>query len=1261
MAEGVIFPAFLRLEYQDDGSTKSRFIRAVDETLGSAEKRFESFSTEAKRQLDAALSVNRNAFGSLDVGAADARAVAQAAQARATAARELAAATATAAREQGDYSQQARLSVAALEAQANEEEQAARAALSHAAALEQVQGILNRTSSATDAVVSSTRRGIIANDNASRALAANRMGLQQLSFQLNDVATMWALGARPMQIFASQSGQVIQAVQLMSGGTSKLAGFLGGPWGLAITSAAVVLAPFIGRLFDTADAEAKVEFSSYKLSDAQSVLGNVIDLTTGKITTQSDALLGLAKAQAIAGQIQAQQDLANARKALTSEATPRPHITGGFGGGLNVTMGRDATGDIASAVLDKSLNTQEAIAGLDSLRKSGYATEKQFLATAKAVTDLGLANENLKVFQEAQKALGGDKNALSEFLKPSHHKPRKDHSADRLAEFGEDAAKKILNIRDSFADIPPEVEKSNKAARELDDVISDLERRKPKGFRELVAEAERLKQIIPTLGIDKALREINTEMLHRAKIDELVLHGRDAEANALQEIWRLEKQFGPLTAEQRQEVERLARDEQTRVEANQRLLDLQRDYLDATRGIRGEIESILAGEGKIGNFKQIFRQLNAKVLTQQIFGPALDELDKWVKATGNPLSASVDNLSTQTDRAGAAILALGQAASVAAGQLGGRAATGIGLAGAAPLGTSLSDAALAQLFDRVLPTRQAAAAPAGSPPVANDNADAHEIIVTAHRISQGAAGLSPERYFRMATDSIAQPIVEELDQLLGVKFFSQLQGTFSGALYGYATGGTVGGVLGGLQGLITDFGGKLFGGGKLGNNIAGALYDKLGAGLQGAQAGTLIAGLGNAFGLHLSGGGAQLGGAIGSLIPIPGGEIIGSIAGGLLGSLFGKRPRGAAEVSNTNVHGHTNTSSLTSSINDWGGQVQQAIQQIAQQLGGSVGNYSIGLGRYKEYYQVSTQSGDPRLGNSYFQNKSPNAVYDGTDAAAAMAAAISAAITKGAVQGISRGAQNLIKAGGDLQTQLQKALDFQSVFDELKQQTDPVGAALDDLNAKFSHLKDVFAEAGASAADYAKLEQLYGVERAQAIKQASEQITGSLKSLYSELTTGDMGLSLRDREKAAQGNYDSLAARVRAGDTTAYGDYADAARTLLDIERQLYGSQSAYFSTLGNVTELTKSTLDQQQALIDAATSGDSPFSGSAGSASGSGFDNQGVIDGLNNLGDRLIEGIGETLATRLDAVNANIGALGAIIGGGSIRTTMPATRVAHF
>lgn len=81
-----------------------------------------------------------------------------------------------------------------------------------------------------------------------------RIGMQQLGFQLGDVATMYSLGAKPAQIFGSQIGQITQAVQLMSGGTSKFASFLGGPWGIALSVGLIALTPLIGKLFETGNA-----------------------------------------------------------------------------------------------------------------------------------------------------------------------------------------------------------------------------------------------------------------------------------------------------------------------------------------------------------------------------------------------------------------------------------------------------------------------------------------------------------------------------------------------------------------------------------------------------------------------------------------------------------------------------------------------------------------------------------------------------------------------------------------------------------------------------------------------------------------------------------------------------------------------------------------------------------------------------------------------------------------------------------------------
>lgn len=297
-----------------------------------------------------------------------------------------------------------------------------------------------------------------------------------------------------------------------------------------------------------------------------------------------------------------------------------------------------------------------------------------------------------------------------------------------------------------------------------------------------------------------------------------------------------------------------------------------------------------------------------------------------------------------------------------------------------------------------------------------------------------------------------------------------------------------------------------------------------------------------------------------------------------------------------------------------------------------MGAYDVGIGRYKSYFQVSSSGKDPYLGQTYYRNKSPNALYDGQDEAAAMRAAIAGAIADGAIQGVRAGTQALLKSGSDIARQLQKALDFENVFRRLKSYTDPVGAAVDSVNAEFSRLKDTFAEAGATAADLADLEKLYGLERSKAVAQANSQIIGSLKDLRDSLTVGNAARSLREREAAALATYNPLEARVKAGDTTAFDEYQRAAQQLLDIQRQLYGSQQHYFASEQQILGVTGGAIDRQQALSDAASARDNPFT-KAGAAVN---DNSKVVSAIDGQTRALLEGLG----SHLDAVNTNLGKL---------------------
>jgi hypothetical protein len=95
---------------------------------------------------------------------------------------------------------------------------------------------------------------------------AQRAGMQQLSFQIGDVAQQFALGTSPMVIFAQQGGQVVQALSLMRGSAGGLLGFLAGPWGAVIMGAGMIL----GMLFTNTK---KAEQGTLDLADALNIQG----------------------------------------------------------------------------------------------------------------------------------------------------------------------------------------------------------------------------------------------------------------------------------------------------------------------------------------------------------------------------------------------------------------------------------------------------------------------------------------------------------------------------------------------------------------------------------------------------------------------------------------------------------------------------------------------------------------------------------------------------------------------------------------------------------------------------------------------------------------------------------------------------------------------------------------------------------------------------------------------------------------------------
>ncbi|USA39619.1 phage tail length tape measure family protein [Pelagerythrobacter marinus] len=468
-----------------------------------------------------------------------------------------------------------------------------------------------------------------ANDNLSRmgsgferagqrvtaSAGAQRMGMQQLSMQLNDVATMYALGARPMQIFASQSGQVLQAVQLMSGGTSKFATFMMGPWGMALTTATIVLTPFIAKLFEAEEAAQKVEFATNAMGDAQSILGGVMDLTTGKINTQSEALLNLARAQAIAGRVEAQRRSREARGQL-SDIT-RGDINYLLSPGSLYAQGRlrrdrDAASFIAERVLSGDLKPDVAINALDRLGKAGKVTENSMLGALQAVANLGVEAENIKVFEELEKALDGDRGAVQGFLNPKKSRERREAMSDEekaLRDRNRETERFIQGLDEEIAKIGLDEKalRQLEVARALENAVTARQRA---DIAQLNAEREKALDLAEKeLRLKEAQKETDkltggVESVRReAQVFELVGWARQ---RALLRLER-EAEVKPLLTRQ---TEALARGESALAEEIQKQINLLNERYGLEIQMGDRLDQLARWEERYGRLRDFLADLN---------------------------------------------------------------------------------------------------------------------------------------------------------------------------------------------------------------------------------------------------------------------------------------------------------------------------------------------------------------------------------------------------------------------------------------------------------------------------------------------------------------------------------------------------------------------------------------------------------------------------------------------------------------------------
>ncbi|CDO34041.1 hypothetical protein [Novosphingobium sp. KN65.2] len=1088
-------------------------------------------------------------------------------------------------------------------------------------------------------VANASHEGTTAFRAVTNSQGAMRVAMIQSGQQMQDLAISLYSGQRASVVFAQQLPQLAFALTGLEGSANKtydrigrFATFLAGPWGLAVGLGAGVLATLIYNMLDVGEAADDATSKTYdfsdsldvmklKAEDAATAMQQLASATAAAIKEQGDflqnqALIANQSVSTLEQQIaQKQRQLDDLVNQTTSfSLLPKPFVAN------QISTLREQIKSLDSALgsaREASVNADIAL----SQRKVADSLDAAAAATTKYEDALGKLNTERRKSAELEKS--GDPLALAtnggnylskddyekrltqiqktrdaeiEAAREAEKKDRKKtggrsgvdkaaREAERLANFGDRAAEAIARINERFDDQPRLVDQAAAATRQLDDVIADLEKRKPIGFEQMIRDAEAAKETVQD-ALVRPFQELTQESGRRLQIQTLLAKGREDEADALTEVWRMEDLVGKLNEDQvgfvRDVV--LAEKQRTReLERQRALFEAQLDVLDTAKK---DLTDLLSGRGFNVSFKtmikdlqQAFKDLQGKRLFDSLFGDVFQQLEDELRGQ-SPLGRESQKLADEMSVATSATDDLAKAFTEGAAAIRGAASGAANDNGAS--------AAFNQAFADI-----------GLPGAVGSK----DIVVTAKKPIDLSSRSAVELADKMA-GAMVSPLQQALSDAFGTRFGQMLGGVLQGALAGKLVGGTTGGILGGLKGIVDQTG--IFGG------ASGGLSGALGKGLGGAATGTQVAGIANALGLKMSNSGAQIGGAIGSFIPIPGGEIIGAIAGGLLGGLFKKTKWARVLLNSSGSTLQSNSGKYEEAATTAGDSFTSGLQNIADQFGGSIGDFgNITLGIRHGDYRVNT-------GGTSLKKKKGAVDFD-QDAEAAIKYAIMQAIDRGAIAGIRASTQRLLKAGDDLDAALQKALDWENAFRELKSYKDPIGAALDDLDKEFEKLIDLAKQAGASTEEWAQLEELYGIKRDEIIKENSERLTASLQGLLDDLTIGDSGLSLRTREANALARYQPLADRVAAGDSTAYDDYAQAAQDLLDIERELYGSQQQYFDRLNEVTDLTKSRINAETNVVSIAENRDSPF------------DATGAVK--NSIDSQT-----ETLGSKLDALNLNFG-----------------------
>ncbi len=1094
-----------------------------------------------------------------------------------------------------------------------------------------------------------------------------RIGMQQLSFQAGDVAQQLAVGTSAAIVFAQQSGQVIQALQLMGGEGNKFLRFLGSGWGVALAAAAVVLAPVIGKLFDwrteLQKATDELEENARKAEltkQAQQAYGQTLPGVAAAIRDQTEALK--AQNRTMAENRQLALDAAQAH--LATVQTNRASLTAEFTrlqNELRTAEQRQAevgAGDIEGFYAQATQRAREALeavtAQIEAANRASTAAQD---AISRARIPMVMAQADARLNPEARINDRYDHLIRSAQERAVAERTVETTLADQVFQLNRQREVELQRERDR--------ERAERRRPPSDGVSRFRSREQAIGVagRELLQGGFNVGENVQFGGV----RANHTFAQHGQFAIDVNIPGAGVEANdpearaRMDAVARSYQQRGfrvlwngriyepggdgpgpviparnrrgqaisphfnhlhleapgsivgrPTQSAAGSDAIRDANREQREIEARARIVQsMEQETAQAVEQARlGDIRvQGLEEEATLETQLSARRQQAAERLAQLRQGGASDEEIEAQQRISNGLQEQLSLYEDQSAAYARMLLLHRQdgeiTAEEAAAERAAAAAKQQTLARAQQIGTTVEDNLQIQLS------------------MVRAETSLNRLL------DEGAELRNKQKTAARELEEEQQQILDDAKQEMIQRGEDQIRDLAD--LYGDLFRGRVGDIwdrfkdqgleviamlaaqwtLAQLSGQQFNAGGALQGMG--GNPIASLLGGLFNGGKGGAAAGGgewwNIFAAGGQGGAGAAGGAGGLMAGLGSAMPYIGAAFA---AFGLLQQfgVFSSTKRGSATLGLSGGElgaGATrgNSQDYIAASSSAMDSVGSSLQRIAETLGGTVtGAGSVSLGQRDGNWR-----GDA-TGRGITKTKK-GAIDFGDDQEAAIRWAISEALRDGVIGGISDAAKRILQSGKDLEKAIAKAVMIEEIPKLLKGRLDPVGAALDELQERWDKVVAALKEGGATAEQMAEAQQLYKLELEETIAR-TDTASASLKEFLDSLKMGSNSpFSLRDQEASARAALQPFLDKIAAGEGIDQDAYQSAAQTFLDIERQLYGSTGPFFEAMDVVMAATSKAIDRIDSAVPIRTAVD-PFVEATAANTGT------IVDQLGNISTML-------------------------------------------